>query len=108
MDPLKLIVTLKGKASKAFSSPAGVYILGPNLISGRSHWLQNSGSNAIWCEEENVSKWVIGLQSGRGDIYSYNDVTSPQEATTWEYYDGNNFIPIADILIESGTLMIIA
>ena len=112
---MELIVTLKGKASHASSSFAGVYILGPNLINDKSHWLQNSSSNAIWYNKE-IGIWAIGSQeylgSGTADIISTEEVSSPQEATTWKYFDGNKFITSVDILVDdvakSGTLIIIA
>ena len=114
MDPLELIVTLKGKASQNSSSSAGLYILGPNLINNKSHWLQSSDSNAIWYNKE-IEIWAIGSQDNLGSInatiLSTEEVSSPQEATTWEYFDGNKFIKSVDILVdivdESGTLMII-
>jgi hypothetical protein len=110
-----LTVTLKGKASQNSSSSAGLYILGPNLINNKSHWLQSSGSNAIWYNKD-IEIWAIGSQDYLGsvnsDILSTEEVYSPQEATTWEYFDGNKFIESVDILVdiadESGTLTMIA
>ena len=109
-----MIVTLKGKASQNSSRSAGLYILGPNLINGKSHWLQSSGSNAIWYNKE-IKIWAIGSQDYLGsfdaDILSTEEVSSPQEATNWEYFDGKKFIKSVDILVdivdESGTLIII-
>ena len=55
-----------------------------------------------------LGKWIIGSQDAIGQTYvpsilSFDDVDSPQEATTWQYYDGKMFIPIDDILVEPGT-----
>ena len=107
-----MIVTLKGKASQNSSRSAGLYILGPNLINGKSHWLQSSGSNAIWYNKE-IEIWAIGSQDYLGsftaDILSTEKVSSPQEATNWEFFDGEKFIDIlVDTVDKSGTLIILA
>ena len=85
---LKLIVTLKGEAKDAHSIRAGIYNLGPNLVNGKLHWLQDSGSNAIWHDKKN-GHWNIGQQSGLGGnrawITTQQDAAGPLEATTWQY-----------------------
>ena len=92
-----MIVTLKGKAKDAQSSVAGIYVRQPKPINGKPQWLQTSGSNAIW---KKPGIWAIG--SHGGDILSFDDVYSPQEATTWQYFDGKEFIASDDILVVAG------
>jgi hypothetical protein len=108
-----LIVTLKGQAKDAQYSVAGIYVLEPNPINDKSHWLQNSGSKAIWYNEE-IGIWAIGSQEHLGsytpNILSLEDVSSPQEATTWQYFDGKQFIASDDIMVgtfvEAGTCIV--
>ena len=107
-----LTVTLKRGAKNAVSISGipGLYVVGPKLISTKLHWLplQDSGSNAIWYSNEHGT-WIIGSQDAIGQkilpasILSLDDVESPQEVTTWQYYDGKMLIPIDDILVEPGT-----
>ena len=88
INPLKLIVTAKGEAKDTQSSSAGIYILRPNPVSGKPHWLQNSSSNTIWYDDKN-GDWNIGplkdLGSDKAEIYSPDDVAGRQVATTWIY-----------------------
>ena len=95
-----MVVKLKGKAKDAHSSRTGIYILGPNLVNGKSHWLQNPGTNAIWYFKDH---WNIGdhrnLGSDKTWIFSPEDVAGPQEATTWKYYN-DKWITSKDIFVE--------
>ena len=104
INPWKLIVTLKGEAKVAQSSMAGIYILGHDLVNGKSHWLQDPGSNSIWYNDKKGT-WNIATQnylgSERAYIYSYNnDAAGPQVVTTWRYYD-NKWITSDDILVDT-------
>ena len=98
-----MIVTAKGEAKDTQSSRAGIYVLGPNPVNGKPHWLQNSSSNSIWYDDKK-GNWNIAHQdnlgSGIGGIYSNNDVAGPQVATTWHYYD-NKWITSDDILVDT-------
>ena len=109
----KLTVELKGEAKDAQSSRAGTYVLGPNTVNGKSHWLQVSGKNAIWYETE-FRNWAIGLQDNIGSkkayIYTPEDVTGPQEAKEWKYYNDAKWFKSDDILVdtfEQGKLIVI-
>ena len=98
-----MIVTLKGEAKVVqFNSP-GIYVLGPNAVNGKSHWLQDSGTNAIWFDNEN-DNWNIGPQDNLGTtiagIVSYENVASPMKATTW-HYSNNGWIKSDDISVET-------
>ena len=99
-----MIVTLKGQAKDAQYSVAGIYVLGPNPINDKSHWLQNSGSKAIWYNEE-IGSWTIGSLQWKAhfmeSFFSFEDVGSPLEATTWEYFDGKEFIASDDIMVDT-------
>ena len=104
-DPLNLTVKLKGEAKDAQSSRAGFYFLGPNEINGKSHWLQNPGTNAIWYEK-NVKHWIIGRQdeigSGKGYITTSEDVPGPQEAKEWKYLHNDTWTTYGDdILVDT-------
>ena len=103
VNPWKLIVTLKGEAKVAQSSMAGIYVLGPDLVNRRLHWLQDPGSNSIWYDDKKGT-WNIATQNDLGSDYAYiysdNDVAGPQVATTWHYYD-NKWITSDDILVDT-------
>ena len=100
IDPLNLVVKLKGGAKDYQSSRAGIYILGPNTVNRKSHWLQDSGKNAIWYYK---GHWNIAnhryLGSHQASIYSPEDVAGPQDATTWKYYN-RKWITSKDIFVE--------
>ena len=94
-----MIVTLEGEAKDAHSSSAGKYILGPDPVNGKPHWLQDQGSKAIWHFKDDEA-WVIGLKEDLGSILaliaSFDEVASPQEATSWQYNDGKEWIKTSD------------
>ena len=98
---------------------AGIYALEPEPINDKSHWLQNSGSNAIWCEKD--GNWNIGPLGQTGDILSFDKLSSPLEATAWRYWNGKNYIAslswngknyiasddiLVDTFVEAGTCII--
>ena len=107
-----MTVKLKGEAKDAQGSKAGLYILGPNEVNGKSHWLQDSGINAIWYDKPN-GNWKIGIQKNIGSevsgLKTSKDVAGPQEATTWKYvatiydnvYSGDNWITSDDISVDT-------
>ena len=101
-----MTVELKGKAKDAQGSRAGLYILGPNEVNGKSHWLQDSGINAIWYDKAN-GDWNIGSQEGIGGsknigLYTTEDVAGPQEAQVWKYAkDGKWITSEEDILVDT-------
>ena len=103
-DPLKLIVTLKGEAKKVQSSRAGIYVLGPKPVNGKSHWLQDSGTNCIWFYGKNDG-WNIGSQdylgSARASIISFENVASPLKASTWYYHSNNGWTESDDISVDT-------
>ena len=109
-----MIVTITGEANNAkFRGIPGIYLLAPNSINGRSHWLQESGSNAIWNfiyykgEGVTYSAWGIGSQDDIGktntDLTSVDDAAGPQKPSYWRNWNGKDFIKIYDILVQSGT-----
>ena len=97
-----MTVELKGEAKDHQGSRAGIYILGPNEVNGKSHWLQDSGANAIWYDKPN-GNWKIGMQKNIGSdvsgIKTSQDVAGPQEATTWRYAGDTEWITSDDILV---------
>ena len=101
-----MTVTINGEVENSqLSGIPGTYDLGPNFINGKSHWLQESNSNAIWYN--GWGGWFIGSQddiiNNIALIISFDGVASPQEVSTWYYYDGSSYIISDDILVESGT-----
>ena len=96
-----MTVKINGDA-KGQSTRAGLYILGPNEVNGKSHWLQDSGINAIWYDKPN-GNWKIGIQKNIGSevsgLKTSKDVAGPQEATIWKYTSGGNWITSDDILV---------
>ena len=112
-----MIVTLKEQSKDtlyAYSGVAGIYVLEPNPINDKSHWLHHSGSWAIWYNKE-IGIWAIGYQEELGSyltpIFSALDVSSPQESTAWAYLDGKEFIVsddfiMVDTFVEAGTCIL--
>ena len=100
-----MIVTAKGEAKDVLSSLVGIYVLQPNPVNGKSHWLQDIGTHSIWYNRE-VKIWAIGphvnLGSSTASMISYDDVTGPEEATNWQYYN-KKWITSDDIYVEAGT-----
>ena len=101
-----MTVELKGEAKDVQGTRVGLYILGLNEVNGKSHWLQDSGTNAIWYDKPN-GDWNIGHQDGIGNIsakigiYTTDDVAGPQEAKEWKYSKGGKWITSDDILVNS-------
>ena len=116
MNPSELIVTLKGRAKDWTTGFVGIYVLRPNLVNDNPHWLQVSGSKAIWTLKDSKI-WSIGHQDDLGGnrvsiaSLDIDEVAGPQEVTTWQYFDGLNFIPtsddiLVDTFVKSGPYMI--
>ena len=78
---------------------AGIYALEPEPINDKPHWLQNSGSNTIWCEKD--GNWNIGPLGETGYILSFVKLSSPLEVTTWSYWNGKTYIDSDDILVDT-------
>ena len=100
-----MTVELKGEAKDAQGTKAGLYLPGPNEVNGKSHWLQDSGTNALWYDKLN-GRWKIGRQKNIGSeisgIYNSEDVAGPQEATTWQYMSSDSKWIISDeILVDT-------
>ena len=89
-------VTLKGEALRKQSNIQGIYILQPNIVNGKTCWFKKNGQLAIWYLPKGLSntgkRWILGWQKQLGQAFGFiaspDDVTEPQEATTWEYHDG--------------------
>ena len=101
-----MTVELKGEAKDAQSTRAGLYILGSTTVNGKSHWLQDSGTNAIWYDKPK-GYWKIGTQDNIGNssaviaIHNTEDVAGPQEAKVWKYANGGKWVTSEeDILVD--------
>ena len=102
-----LIVTLNNEAKDAQWSRAGNYILAPNMVNEKKHWLQDGSTNAMWYSS--CGSWVIGPQSKIGTctcgLSARSNSTGPETATGWRYADGSSWHEPSndnDILVELG------
>ena len=100
-----LIVTLNNEPKEAYESKAGNYILAPNMINEKKHWLQESSTNALWFSS--CGSWVIGPQSKIGTctcgLHAPGDSTGPETATNWKYSNsGWQVSKDNDTLVELG------
>ena len=88
-----LKVTLDGEAKLAQGSREGYYTLNSPPVNGKQNWIHIQGSNAIWYEKENNS-WYIGDKKDLGTstcgLHSTKNTKSPEEATTWKYFNKDN------------------
>ena len=102
--PLKLTVELKEEAKEKQSIRAGIYSLGPSTVNGKSHWLQDSGTGAIWYDKPQ-GNWNIGNQgsigSDQASIFTDEDVAGPQEAKEWKYLNSGKWLKSDDILVDT-------
>ena len=88
----KLSVKLTGEIKDYMNHLEGVYLLQPNQINGKSHWIIEDGTMAIWYDKEDGKEaWNIGdiddLGSQTIAMYSSGDSCKPLEETTWIYFD---------------------
>ena len=102
---------MKDAAKDAQWSRKGIYILGPNKVNGKHHWIQEGGSNALWYNP--LGFWMIGTKDNLGEdmggIYSSDGSAGPLEAKTWKYnngepykwIDGSDMITLSSNLFES-------
>ena len=102
-----------GAVKEAQSMKEGIYILQPNYVNGKQHWLQRNEltSNAIWWQEKKL-RWRIGPLFGPGSstvgILSYDSTNGPLEVTTWKYCNLNgDFSEATDQIILSAGIFII-
>ena len=78
----KLSVKLTGEIKDYMNHLEGVYLLQPNQINGKSHWIIEDGSLAIWYDKEDGKEaWNIGdiddLGSQTIAMYSSGDSCKP-------------------------------
>ena len=89
----RLTLRLDGGAKTAHSDREGIYILQPDAVNNKEHWLQlediNATEHAIWYDPI-FQNWKIApkdaLEGSNSLIVSnVNNSTAPLEATTWKY-----------------------
>ena len=101
----QLIVTLDGDAKLAQSHTEGIYTVASMPKNGKQYWIQDQGSNAIWYEKEKKD-WLIGRKEDLGtdicSLYSRNDTTGPEEATTWKYLENGRWMSTSNIVRSLG------
>ena len=89
----KLVIKLSGDAKDAQSSKEGIYTLSLDTVNGKSYWIQEEGTSAIWFDKK-YGNWKIGSKDNLGTsasgLYSNGNVNKPQDATIWNYYITDN------------------
>ena len=98
---VKLIVKLEGEAKYRQGQREGIYIIGNDLVSNRSHWVQEIGKNlvgsrsALWYTYTNgIGNWKIGLVSDLGShtvgLMSKATKEGPEKCI-WDFFDGKKW-----------------
>ena len=106
--PRKLTVKLKGEVRDKWQDKEGVYSLSPNLLNGKSIWLQESGSNALWYDKW-YDNWKIGfVYSLGGSNCSLKSDTNtegnpPHKVAPWKYMKNDKWTDTKDIIVEEDT-----
>ena len=62
-----------------------IYKLSLDIVDGKSYWIQEEGTSAIWFDKTNKN-WKIGTKEPKRSssaFYSNANVDQPQEATIW-------------------------
>ena len=83
---------MSGGAKDAQSRREGIYKLSLEIFNGKSYWLQEEGTSAIWFDKINKN-WKIGTKEPKRSsnaFYSNTNVDQPQEAKTWNYWVSEN------------------
>lgn len=100
--PRKLTVKLKGEVRVKWPDSEGVYNQSPNLLNGKSNWLQESGPNALWYDKDNEN-WKIGQISGLGGfgcrMCSNTGGDLPHRAFPWKYFKNGELTESEDIIL---------
>ena len=107
----KLFVRLDGEAKKFHGIKEGFYIIGnhQHYKGNFRHWVQRTGKNAIWFDEQNRN-WKIGNFDNLGNNISglmsvENSIATkegPQKAPIWNFFDSNTKQwKLADITIKA-------
>ena len=84
---------MTGGAKDAQSSKEGIYTLSLDTVNGKSYWIQEEGTSAIWFDKK-YGNWKIGSKDNLGTsasgFYSSSNVNQPQDTTIWNYYITDN------------------
>ena len=86
---------MSGDAKEAQSSKEGIYTLSLDTVNGKSYWMQEEGTSAIWFDKK-YGNWKIGSKDNLGTsasgLYSSRkrNVKKPQDETIWNYYNTDN------------------
>ena len=88
---------MSGDAKEAQSSKEGIYTLSLDTVNGKSYWMQEEGTSAIWFDKK-YGNWKIGSKDNLGTsasgLYSNFNLNKPQDVIFWSYYitDNNTWI----------------
>ena len=82
VHPSNLSVKLSGKIKDYMGFLEGIYLLQPNQINGKCHWIIENGTLAIWSDNtDGKEAWNIGDIEDLGTetiaMYSYGDSDKP-------------------------------
>ena len=96
---------MSGGAKDAQSRREGIYKLSLDLVNGKSHWMHEGGSHALWFEKT-IGNWIIGTKDNIGSTIRglESNVTEeePQDATIWKYYKDKKWIESNDTKVFAG------
>ena len=83
---------MSGGAKDAQSRREGIYKRSLDIFNGKSYWIQEEGTSALWFDKTNKN-WKIGTKEAKrssSGLYSNVYVDQPQEATIWNYWISGN------------------
>ena len=104
---------MDGGAKTAHSDREGIYILQPDAVNDKEHWLQledlNATEHAIWYDPI-FHYWKIAPKDALGTSNSWivsnvNNSIGPLEATTWKYSSNGIWKEgVEDIILSAGNI----
>ena len=119
----KMMVILQNAVKKVFPLLEGVYFTSPALQNGRPVWQKEVANVSISCIWYNTTfslmggtrvtgtgRWNIGLSNSLHsncdfhEIYSIDQVSGPQEASKWRFFDKSldQWITTTDVCVKKG------
>ena len=103
--PDKLTIKLSGAPLQKHGGAAGTYMLGPNTINGKRHYLQIDGPHALWYGS-GMKNWGVGLKKNLGKSFTVfitgrNTANSlPDEVSGWQWEETRGWNVSPDIVVE--------
>ena len=104
---------MEGAAKTVYSDREGIYILQPDTVNDREHWLQleNLGEkqHALWYDPFHQN-WKIAPKDFLGSsnsliVSNVNNSTGPLEAATWNYSSSGIWYETTEkIILSAGNI----